>query len=367
MPRQEPIAVLAVACGNLCKGRNVAYREIEEIKLIRNFDKKLRAALTRKGPLYEDRTIGYPSGYTTRRVNFLSRGMGAIWYCRWGNPKGEIINLFGRGEYGAKQTLLIDLQFNYALDEVKKSLGGSFLEDTDTGEISLAHRGIITVINRIPKEVVFEAMASHAVDAQSGRRSAEFLLITDLDSKTLLNDIGEFAIELRDSVRVNAESTGANSKSNDDERKKVKKTGFDQLKDYFAEFTGQRKSHKPKRIYANSNHGKVVEELKKFFGKEEVYKSRAIDLAVVEKKRTLLFEVKTSADTQSIYTAIGQLSIHASPTRQIIGKPVVQVIVIPEHPMEHIVKVIANELKFRMVTYIIDKRGCVSFQDLDIL
>jgi hypothetical protein len=75
--------------------------------------------------------------------------------------------------------------------------------------------------------------------------------------------------------------------------------------------------------------------------------------------------VKTSADTQSIYTAIGQLSIHASPTRKYIGKPVTQVIVIPEQPIEHIRKVITNELELRIVTYIIDQQGAVSFQNLN--
>jgi hypothetical protein len=346
----------------------MAYREVEEIKLIRQLYKKLRAALTKKGPFYESRTIGYPGGYTTEPVNFLSTVPGAIWYSSWVNKKGEVINLFGRGEYGASQTLLIDLQFNYTLDRVKKSFGGAFLEDTDTGEISLAHRGIITVINRIPKDAVFEAMASHAVDAESGRKSTEFLLITDLDSKTLIRDVGEFAIELRDSVRAKTESSDTDSQPKSDAQKNGKKSGFDQLKDFFSEFTGQRKSYKPKRVYTKSNHGKVVEALKKeFLGKGDAYKSRAIDLAVEQKKRTLLFEVKTSSDTQSIYTAIGQLSVHASPTKQFIGKPIIQVIVMPEHPMEHIAEVISNELKFRIVTYLIDKQGSVYFQDLDSL
>ncbi|WP_423378483.1 hypothetical protein [Burkholderia sp. LMG 32019] len=212
------------------------------------------------------------------------------------------------------------------------------MEDTDTGKISLAHRGIITVINRISKDIVFEAMASHVIDAQSGQKSTELLLITDINSTSLLRDMGEFSIELRDSVRDSEEngktSTNPNS-SPTGEGRLPNKTGFDKLKEYFKEFTGKRKSYKSKQVYSKSNHGKIVDALhKEFLGKGRVLKSREIDLVVEKKKHALLFEVKTSTDTQSIYTAIGQLSIHASPTRQFTGKPVARVIVLPEHPMD---------------------------------
>jgi hypothetical protein len=80
---------------------------------------------------------------------------------------------------------------------------------------------------------------------------------------------------------------------------------------------GKRRSYKPKRVYAKVDHGKVVTALnKEYSGKGRTYKSRAVDLAVEQKSRALLFEVKTGADPQSIYTAIGQLSVHASPTKK---------------------------------------------------
>jgi hypothetical protein len=348
----------------------MTYKEIEDIKRIQKFDSKLRVALTRKGPFYEQRIIGYPGGYTKRYVNFIGKGPDAIWYCRWVTDDQNVVNLFGRGECGESQTLLIDLQFNYTLDKVKKSLGGAFLEDTDTGKITLGHRGFITVINRIPKDVVFDAMAAYSVDAQSGHKTIGFLLVADLNSKTLIKDIGEFAAELRDSVREKTEGDiAAQGSKGGDKKKKGVKPGFDPLKEYFDEFAGKRRSYKPKRVYAKVDHGKVVRALNKAFpGKNErTYKSRAVDLAVEQRKLALLFEVKTSANLQSIYTAIGQLSVHASPTKKILGKPVIQVVVVPEHPMEHITKVIADELGFRIVTYLIDKQGDVSFQGLDKL
>ncbi|WP_430227699.1 hypothetical protein [Paraburkholderia tropica] len=346
----------------------MAYREVEDLELIGQYDKQLRSALTKKGKFYEKRTIGYPSGYTTRFVNFLGSDANSIWYCSWEADDGSVVNLFGRGEFGSTKTLLIDLQFNYGLDRVYKNLGGAFLQDTTTGEISLAHRGIITVRHRIPIEVVFEVMAGHSVEAQSGRAATEFLLITELKSPNLLRDIGEFAIELRDSVRAKVEAATTVSIQPDGQSTKHKKSGFDQLKDYSEEFTGQRKSFKPKRIYAKSNHGKVVQALnKEFLGNGNVYKSRAVDLVVEQKSRALLFEVKTSSDTQSIYTAIGQLFIHVFPAKEKLNKPVVQVLVVPEQPMEHVAAVISNELKFQIVTYSIDEQGVVSFDNLEFL
>ncbi|POZ85616.1 hypothetical protein C3743_03440 [Burkholderia contaminans] len=77
--------------------------------------------------------------------------------------------------------------------------------------------------------------------------------------------------------------------------------------------------------------------------------------------------MKTSSDTQSIYTAIGQLSVHVVPAKERLKKPIVQVLIVPEQPMKHIADVIANELKFRVATYSIDKQGNVSFHDLDLL
>lgn len=342
------------------------YREVDDVKLIRKHHKKLRAALIREGRHRERRVIGYPSGHTVRRVNFLDDGENSIWYCSW-EENGEVVNLFGRGQYRADHTLLIDLQFNYALDEVRRGLGGVFLEEIETEKVSLAHRGIVTVINRIPKEIVFDSMASHVAEAQSGRKSIEVLLVADLDSKCLLRDIGEFSIELRDSVRGVGDVHGSKAPSILKE-KQSKRSGFDELKEYFREFAGERKSYKPKRVYSKSNHGKIVDALKnELCNTGEAFKSREIDLVVEQKKRAFLFEVKTAADTQSVYTAIGQLSVHVLATRRFTGKNVIQIIVLPERPMTHVVDVIVNELAFRLVTYSIDKQGRVSFQGLDIL
>ncbi|WP_159082903.1 hypothetical protein [Burkholderia mayonis] len=214
-------------------------------------------------------------------------------------------------------------------------------------------------------------MTSYVTDAQSGCKSIELLLITDLHSTSLLRDIGEFAIELRDSVRggeANGEPSTDSNSSSTDEGRQSNKTGFDKLEEYFREFTGGRKSSKPKRAYAKSNHGKIVEALRKeFIGEDKIYKSREIDLVAEKKKHALLFEVKTCTDTHSTYTAIGQLSVHVSPTRQFTGKQVTQIIVVSEHPMEHITDVTADELNFRLVTYSIDKQGMVRFQDLHLL
>jgi hypothetical protein len=345
----------------------VAYREIENVKLVGQFDRKLRGALNRNGLLSEERTIGYPSGYTTRQVNFLSKEDKSIWHCSWVGKNEQIINLFGRGEYGSTKTLNIDLQFNYALDRVDRQLGGAFLEDTETGEISLAHRGIVTVRSRIKKELVFEGMAPYAVEANSGKKLVDFLLVTDLYSKSLARDIGEFAAELRDSVQEKNQRPESKAQSTV-KKGSAKKTGFDQLKDYFKEFTGQRKSFKPKRVYAKANHGKVVDALhREFLGNGTPYKSREIDLAVEQSKRTLLFEVKTSSDPQSLYTAIGQLSIHTSPTSQCTNKPVLQVLVVPEQPMHHVSDVIESTLGFKVVVYSINSNGQVRFENLSAI
>ncbi len=86
---------------------------------------------------------------------------------------------------------------------------------------------------------------------------------------------------------------------------------------YFSsEFSGSKKISKSSVTEATVTHGIVVDFLKEFaennFDHSVIFNTQKIDLAIENKGEiTSIFEVKTSGDTQSIYTAVGQLFMHS--------------------------------------------------------
>jgi hypothetical protein len=82
-----------------------------------------------------------------------------------------------------------------------------------------------------------------------------------------------------------------------------------------------------------------------------------IDLAAIYESRTDLYEVKTSADTQNIYTAVGQLMIHGEGIKTLLGQPVRRFLVLPELPRKDFLKPIAKALDGGIITYRRHNRG----------
>jgi hypothetical protein len=293
-----------------------------------------------------------------------------------------MILLFGHGEFGASKPLSIDVQFNYPLGDFSRRMGAAFLEDAETNEIVLAHRGIVTLGHRVKKDKVFEAMAEDVVEANTSRRSQEYLLIASLSSNTLTDDISQFSRRLRSTVREMDLETAVIDESGesaadddpiddveDSDTQIVRGGGVDKLRDYFEEFSGKRRSFKPKRVYPTSNHGKVVHALHQHFKELGVttLKSRAVDLVSSQKKSVFLFEVKTCARSQSIYAAVGQLYVHEMAVREILQKRVIRVLVVPTLPMADLARGLQEELDIRIVTYSLSRNGKVTFEGLDTL
>jgi hypothetical protein len=358
----------------------MTYRELENVDRIRTLGKSLQATLQAASLGSEVRTIGYPSGHTNRKIFFLEdKGSDSLWVSHWKTEDGrKAVTLFGHGERGESGVLNIDVQFNYPIEEFHRRLGGVFLEDSSTSEIVLAHRGIVTLGQRVKKDVLFEAMASEVVEAETSRRPQEFLLMAALNSESLVDDLSKFSRHLRSTVRgFGDEPDLVDEAPDDDSEDQVTNVieadnfvdvrgGVDGLREYFMEFSGKRRAFLPKRVYPVSNHGKIVHALNQHLEKTgPTLKSRAVDLASNQTKTALVFEVKTNAGTQSVYAAIGQLCVHATTVGRFLRKPVVRVLVVPERPMERLARVVESELDIRIVTYSLSNRGQVSFEGLD--
>ncbi|MDP3087042.1 MAG: hypothetical protein Q8M99_02450 [Methylotenera sp.] len=88
------------------------------------------------------------------------------------------------------------------------------------------------------------------------------------------------------------------------------------LKYFSSEFSGDKKIRAKSEVDFFVFHGLVVDSLKDFVAKNLphslIYNTQKIDLVIeLNNKVTAVFEVKTAVDTQSIYTAVGQLLMHS--------------------------------------------------------
>jgi hypothetical protein len=279
------------------------------------------------------------------------------------------VNFFGHGSPGGKASLNIDIQFNLPIVEFSRKSGGAFLRHVPTDRIVLAHRGIVTLGHgRVQKSVLFAETVATLLEANTTNGTGEFLFIGDLESPTLLSDINTFSTELRSAVRaIKLQlSSGPRRPKTVPRRSSAILAGA--LHQYFDEFTGQRKLAARNKTVADCYHGAVVRALRDVFdGSSEVLKSREIDLIVVTKTRAFLFEVKTSSSTQSVYTAIGQLTVHRPIVARYVrrGIPLVRVIVLPQRPIERLCDILLDELDIRLVTFIRSAQGHIKIEGLN--
>ncbi|MBI4949855.1 MAG: hypothetical protein HY955_06890 [Deltaproteobacteria bacterium] len=336
------------------------YREIEDPKELGRLNKILSAKLAKEFKTLKTRTIGWPKGSFSAEVRFLSTvGDNVFWWDRSLSDDKKAVNLFGHGAPGDNAMLNIDVQFNVPVVKFSRMSGGAFLREIKTGKIILAHRGIVTRgLGHIKKSALFFEMIATLRGADTSRGTQEFLLIGELDSPTLIDDIDTFSTELRRTV-----STLRNKKQ------KRQPTLPKALSDYLDEFSGKRVIQGRLKIIADCYHGKVVRVLRdELANNSKVFKTREIDLIAFTDKKAFVFEVKTSTDNQAIYTAIGQLTVHApAVAKHVNGKPLKRIIVLPEKPSKHLCTVLKDHLGIQILTFNRSTKGFITIEGLDLL
>lgn len=345
----------------------MTYKEIDDITEILKLNTQLGKRLHKVLPYSEERTISR----TNRKIYFnKSSGNDVFWWANWESDKRGKINFWGHGTPGDEKTLLnIDVQFNFPA-EFNRNKGGAFLRHVESGKIILAHRGFVTWENgRFPKAPLFAAMASRVCVATTSAGIKEFLLIGELESMTIVEDISNFSSHLRQVLR---DHTTENASTNGIDEKTPKShqetAAFGKLRDYFDEFSGKRQAYVPKTTQADSHHGSVVAALKQALnGNASIFKSLEIDLVVERTKSVLLFEVKTSADTQSVYTGIGQLTVHEPRVVQIFSKKAIKVLVLPEPPKAKLGEILTTCLAIKVIVYAKPEKIRFTFAGLDQL
>jgi hypothetical protein len=333
------------------------WTEIQDAKEIRKLNQRmgqvLESAVSRS---IEKRTIGSPDGRAENLISFIPvKGGQTFWFRSYLNSaKGKAFNLFGHGEPGEKSTVLIGAQFNFSIKKFNRMSGGVFLLNRLTNKIFLAHRGIVTLgharLNQ--SKILIEAAKSgiEVVKAETGTWEREYMIVCDIESKVLVRKLSTFTHLIRQTAkRVASQDTQTTNITK--KMTKREKSILDKLNHYSNEFSGQMNIPGRSQSTVDRTHGKIVDALKNALKFTVPFNSKAIDLAVFTKTRSFLFEIKTSANTQSVYTAMGQLLVHEPTITNIYrGLQFQKVIVLPEIPHEYLMTAL-KRCQMSLVTY----------------
>lgn len=296
------------------------------------FVQKMRAAL----PYKAERNLGF-QGDSRAALIYYDDQIG-LWFTTDDGMNGSRYwNPLGSQSVSKHKSLNIvaEINFPFVLD---RRVGGIFLEDED-GEIYIGHRGKIGGGRPgIGKKAFMQYYKGSTGFVLDGNQESEVLIISALNSSRLAENIKGFI----DSVDLF--------------KKSVINNDFDVDTEGFLPEPEEKTSYSiTETIDSEMLHGSVVNELHKVFKQRGliVENTKHIDLMLLDKKRktTHLFEVKSKSDSQSIYTAIGQLQFNARRLRTNAK----QIIVVPVTINNHAKKIL-EDLSFSIVTFVEEKK-----------
>lgn len=212
------------------------------------------------------------------------------------------------GIYADSGTLQITVEINIPTTSNSPAIAGFFAQNALTGKIYLMHDGGIGGGRRGIGRYSFLAWSGVkpiAVTDSSGKIRLG-IFVAEIDGSSTAKDVGSFVNRVV--AFKNAVKDGSADVADDVE---------DEYEDYYREFSGRKRALRKREIEYISRHGDIVDALKKWRKDrglargEEIKKNVYIDLGVKNNGELVeLYEVKTNAERQTIYTAIGQLLVH---------------------------------------------------------
>lgn len=316
------------------------YTELTDIKAIVAAQRIMHRHLKRCYSRSCKAVIGWPAGTFSTKVHHEPSSVGPVswWYSGTSSNGSTQHNLFGQLDPTSPGPLFIDLQFNFPIQSFNRRCGGAFVMHRPSRRIFLAHRGIVTRgRSRLNRDRLLEEadVTTIQADTDVGRGPIQLIMVSPVDNPDLPTAITDFSTEIRRAANVVIQQEPTLAPSNNPRSGELVTPNIDlALSQYYDEFAGSRASIGPGVVVREWRHGLVVKALRQrhaHLGKP--FKSQAVDLVIETPKEIWLFEVKTSADTQSLYTAIGQLYFHGAALQaRFPGKKLVRYLVVPTSP-----------------------------------
>lgn len=314
------------------------------------FEKTMKKALSK----HEVLVIGFQGGKIENNEVYYNKN---LWYST-SLLDGEIFkiprywNAFGLGKRkGGNQIIIVEI--NPPVSGVNKGVGGLFAKDEKTNSNFILHRGIIGGGRRGIGKSAFRNKGDlnwKDVYDDNGKHE-EAILIGSLSSQGLLAKVLDFV------KKVDRFKKGAI----DGTISKFSGSLEDNLS-FDPEYFGRKKGKRKSEFEYESNHGLIVTELKKIIQKtigpkHVIFNNRLVDLGVQKLGKTQkLFEIKTSADRQSIYTGIGQLMFHSAGNSKIE-----KILVLPLEDYKKANSEIIGKIDIKVITFTISVEGKVKF------
>lgn len=337
------------------------FEVVTDIDEIARLNSRLGARLHEAFPYNEQRELTYPSGHLSTLVHFESDTGKKVhgWASKSRSTKFENFLVIGRP--GTDEWLEISVQLSFPVGKYHRHVAGAFVKD-ETGKYFIAHRGRLTKgMGALKVDLVLDQFTS-VMTAKDVKKDRNLILIAELNDPELTEKLFRFALETREvatGLAAQKEQKGRNKvptgEAKDDRTSPNYRSQNSAaiLGDYFDEFAGECSFNPPaytgKRVVT---HGAIVSALAAHLkGNGSMRKSQAIDLAVDCSAHVDLYEVKTSAGTTDVYTAVGQLFIHGEAIVERLGKPVCRYLVLPDRPSRVHEKHIVGKGGIKIITF----------------
>lgn len=255
--------------------------------------------------------IGFLGGNEDRQI--YAAGEGKLWVA-FGESKSSgktrYLNLFGVYRPDLPQQTSI-VEINIPIDDNRRNVAGFFAEDKETGDIFLMHDGKVGGGRRGISKSAFLACSKHKLIkiAEDDGKIRIGIAVGKLQDPDLSGRIQAFV----KSVQRFKEQVANGILKTPEFKRQVQ--DFDS---YTKEFSGKKQGIRDGRFEYITYHGDIVQKLydercARLLQGEEISNSKLIDLCVKKGGAiSEVYEVKTGADRQMLYTAIGQVLTHSN-------------------------------------------------------
>ena len=217
------------------------------------------------------------------------------------------------GAYRENGGLQIAVELNVPTESNSKQVSGFFARDAETGAVYLMHDGGVGGGRKGVGRTAFLAWSDSklipVVDANGDVRLG--IIVAPVDAKRTAADIARFVqstIDFKEAVKRGETQTPQ-------AREAQRRYG-----EYFDEHSGKKRRRRIEEIEYISRHGDIVRALREWRKRtlkanEKIFKDAYVDLGVqVNGIMREIYEVKSSCERQTLYTAIGQIVVHDDST-----------------------------------------------------
>lgn len=214
------------------------------------------------------------------------------------------------GSYNETGNLQIAVEINIPISSNERRVSGFFAKDGETDDLYLMHDGGVGGGREgIGRDAFLAWSGEKPVPVYDSRGDVRFgIIVGPLKPHLIADHIARFAQKAAAFKQAVKDGSGPDAATIEELQR-----SYD---DYYREFSGKKKGQRAREFEYISRHGDVVHALSKWRTgasrpNERIVKNAFIDLGVeVANVLTEIYEVKTNADRQTLYTAIGQIFVH---------------------------------------------------------